>query len=134
MNNINFYSILLLIIIFSSSNTLADGSKIFGTIQKIDNKVVLIKTKFAEALTIDMTHVVSLSSENPLFVAFTNGNRVYGKVSHNKTQTQVDMPDGNTVVIKDALAAGWLEGMPDPLGRNWSYAVGFDLARKDRKF
>ena len=112
---------------------LDNGSKIIGQIEKIGGGKVHVKTDFAGTLEIDMARVANLLSDNPVFVAFTSGNRLYGKVNYTKEQTQVDMPDGNTVVTKDAIAASWLQGQLDPLApsqRKWSYSVGVDFAGK----
>jgi len=138
MKNI-FFAVFVLLLTFSSSIIwggvleLDDGSRIIGKIEKIDGGKVHIKTDFAGTLAIDLARVVNLLSDDPLFVAFKGGNRLYGKIDYNKEQTQIEMPDGNTVVTKDDLVALWLKGQLDPLAtklRKWSYQVGADLGGK----
>lgn len=130
---------IFLFLTFFSSNIwggvveLDNGSKIIGKIEKISDGKVHVKTDFSGTLEINLAHVVNLVSDDPLFVAFKQGNRLYGKIDYNKEQTQVEMPDGNTVVTKDDLVALWLKGQLDPLApelRKWSCDVGVDVGGK----
>ncbi len=136
--NLSFF-VLFLLTIFSPSLILGDvieldnGSKIIGIIEKIGDGKVHIKTDFAGTLKIDMEHVTNLTSDDPLFVAFENGNRIYGKINSNKEQTQIDMPDGNSFVTEEAIIAVWFKDQLDPLApptRKWSFGIGVNIAGK----
>ena len=112
---------------------LDDGSRIVGRIEKIIERKVYIKTDFSETLEIDMAHVVNLSSDSPLFVAFTSGKKVYGTIQQNQEQTMIHTPEGGLLIEEDVPAAAWMKGQPDPLApekRKWRYEVGLDLAGK----
>jgi len=134
-----FCAVFVILLTFSSSIIwggvieLDNGSRIIGKIERIDGGKVHIKTDFAGTLAIDLARVANLVSDDPLFVAFKEGNRLYGKIDYSKEQTQVEMPDGNTVVTKDDLVALWLKGQLDPLAtklREWSFDEGVDVGGK----
>jgi len=134
-----FCAVFVILLTFSSSIIwggvieLDNGSRIIGKIERIDGGKVHIKTDSAGTLAIDLARVANLVSDDPLFVAFKEGNRLYGKIDYSKEQTQVEMPDGNTVVTKDDLVALWLKGQLDPLAtklREWSFDEGVDVGGK----
>lgn len=112
---------------------LNNGSKIIGKIETVKDGKIYFKTDFAGTLTIDLKDISYLSSEEPLFVSFSKGDRVYGKIILKNNMAQVKMPDGNSVEIKDAMTAVWQKGQPDPLEpqrRKWHYQIGIDIAGK----
>ncbi len=139
MNKLTFNIVIVLSLALSASVLWGDvveldnGSKITGQIEKIAEGKIQIKTDFASVLTIDMERVVNLSSDTPMFVALTSGNKLYGTIKRNNEQTQVDTPDGSIVVEKGAIVAAWLKGMSDPLTppkRKLKYEAGLDVAGK----
>ena len=81
MKNV-FGGVIVILLTFSSSTIwggvieLDNGSKIIGKIEKIYDGKVHIKTDFAGTLEIDLARVANMVSDEPLFVAFKEGNRL----------------------------------------------------------
>ena len=128
--------LLCLIVIAQCPVALADvvelknGSTIIGAIQKMDQNSILLNTDFAGSLTIKLDSVKTFTTDKPVFVAFPDQSRVFGKISYREVQTKVETPEGDIFSRQTLPVNAWIEGMPDPQGRHWRYELGLDVAGK----
>ena len=109
---------------------LENGSTLIGTISRIDEKTILIQTDFAGVLSVDITRVLTYTTDDPVYVAFPGHDPVRGKLTYTRKQTRIDAADGKVVVSGDAPEHVWPEGAPDPRARHWGYEVGLDAGGK----
>lgn len=107
-----------------------NGSKIIGTVTKIDGNAVTVKTDFAGVITVDLSQIVSLSTEGDLNFYFSDKQKVFGKLNLTKDHVRISLPDGGEYLSDDPPENAWPEGARDPFGRHWHYEVGIDVAGK----
>lgn len=110
---------------------LKDGSRLMGRITGASAEAVTIKTAFAGELSIPLDQLVSLTSDQPLNVAFTNGNTLLGKLTLQDGRMSVAAVDGMMSSAVASLAAAWPEGAPNPLVkvpklREWKHELSVD--------
>lgn len=61
--------------------TLKNGDRVTGTVVKSDGKTVTVKTTYAGDLTVQMSAVASITSDEPITVATSNGQSLTGPVT-----------------------------------------------------
>lgn len=110
--------------------TLENGSAIIGTITRIDQKAILVRTDFAGVLSVDMTRVLTYTTDHPVYVAFPGHDPVRGTLTYTRKQTRIDAADGKVVVSGDAPEHVWPEGATDPRARHWGFEVGLDAGER----
>ncbi len=96
---------------------LADGSRLAGTVLRMDSAVVVIRTQFAGELTISRDSVVGLSTEQPMVAQLPDGSRLVGRLRHNpKTGRQSVQTElvGDVPVVSSNLAGVWRPGQRSP--------------------
>jgi putative salt-induced outer membrane protein YdiY len=97
---------------------LNDGSKLVGTIEKLDGGKVLIKTAFAGDLVIDAAKVKGITSAGKVNVQLESGDRVVGQLTYDATagtQTVTGDVVGNNKPVKLAqVQRAWRSGTEDP--------------------
>lgn len=120
----------LTVFAFADEINLENGSKIIGTIEKFDKKTVQVKTDYAGKLSIDLTKVISFTSDNPLNVSFTDKKRAAGKVTWTKGQVLIQKADGNVFVSRETPEIAWHNTLADPFLRQWNFELGLDMAGK----
>jgi hypothetical protein len=111
-----------------------DGSRLVGTVTKIDGGNVTLSTAYAGAITIKQSDVVSISTDAPVAVRLASGTRIEGKVSTAGGALQIAGADGVISTSVDKVAASWAAGGKDPaiaaLERGWAYEAAVDVAGK----
>src|SRR5215469_5641500 len=118
--------------------TLKNGDRLTGTIEKSDDKQLVIKTEFAGEITIQWPAIQDIKSEQQLHVGLKNGQTVVGPVSttdgkiavSTKTTGNVEAPKENVVVMRsDAEQAAWEKSQHPGLLQGWAGGVnvGFGL-------
>jgi len=116
------FGIVLPLILGLCSHLLADqvvlrnGDRLTGTIEKSDDKSLVIKTEFAGEVTIQWAAIQDIKSEQPLHVELKEGNTVVGPVTSSdgkievstKTSGNMEVPKDSIVVMRsDAAQAAW---------------------------
>ncbi|MDX2034641.1 MAG: DUF481 domain-containing protein [Blastocatellia bacterium] len=76
---------------------LKNGDRLTGTIVKADGKTLTIKTDYAGAVTISMEAIDRIASEQPLYVALSDGKTVLGAVSTGEGKYSVEPKDAARV-------------------------------------
>ena len=115
---------------------LTDGSRITGTIKGMAGDKVTIDTKFAGSLSLPLSSVTGITSDNDIFVHLASGSVLKGKVSRIGGRTSVTTANGVLDVSKDNIANVWAEGTADPripappAPRKWKYQVGINVGGK----
>jgi putative salt-induced outer membrane protein YdiY len=135
---------LLALLAFSSSVAFADqitlknGDRLTGTIEKSDEKELVIKTEFAGEVTVQWPAVQDIKTDQQLHVGLKNGQTVVGPVSttdgkievSTKTTGNVEAPKENVVVMRsDAQQTAWERLQHPGLLQGWAGGlnVGFGL-------
>jgi putative salt-induced outer membrane protein len=95
---------------------ITDGSRIVGTIERLDDQKLILLTDFAGKLEIARAKVVSVRTETPVNVAFASGDRLVGPVrwAQDPEQPVVDTALGPIAVAPSAITAVWPVGAESP--------------------
>jgi hypothetical protein len=113
---------------------LKDGSVIHGKIQGIADGTVTLATEFAGALAIKQDQVVSLATDEPVFVKTGDRSVVLGQVAPDQAGVAVSSPSGRYTTTVGAIKSSWLKNAEDPelvaLRRHWSVQLTLDVAGK----
>jgi putative salt-induced outer membrane protein len=123
---------------FADQITLKNGDRLTGTIEKSDEKQLVIKTEFAGEVTVQWPAVQEIKSDQQLHVGLKNGQTVVGPVSttdgrievSTKTTGNVEAPKENIAVMRsDAEQAAWEKLQHPGLLQGWAGGVnvGFGL-------
>jgi putative salt-induced outer membrane protein YdiY len=89
--------------------TLADGSRLVGTIERMaDGKLILV-TEYAGTLEIDASKIVTIETDQPVNVGTTTGDRLVGKIewSPDEEKAVVHSEVGTIPVPTDKIEAIW---------------------------
>lgn len=118
--------------------TLKNGDRLTGTIEKSDDKQLVIKTEFAGEVTVQWAAIQDIKSDQALHVGLKGGQTVVGPVSttdgkvevSTKTNGNVEAPKENIVVMRsDAEQTAWEKLQHPGLLQGWNGGlnVGFGL-------
>jgi hypothetical protein len=111
-----------------------DGSRLVGTVTKIDGGNVTLTTAYAGSITIKQSDVVSITTDGPVAVRLASGTRIDGKVSTVAGAVKIAGGDGVISTSVDKVAASWAAGGKDPaiaaLERGWAYEAAVDVSGK----
>ena len=100
-----FYSTL-----FADQVVLKNGDRLTGTIEKSDDKTLLIKTEFAGEVTVQWPAVQEVTSTQPLHVALSGGKTVVGPVTTTDGSLAVVTPTAGTSMVSPAYHRTTLGG------------------------
>ena len=140
LNNLLRGSLVSALFAAGGSAVLADvvetknGSRLVGTVSKIDGGSVSITTDYAGTITVKQSEVTAITTDAPVAVRLASGTRLDGKISSSGGELKIAGADGtlNTTVAK--VAASWAAGGKDPaivaLERGWAYEASVDVAGK----
>ena len=138
-------SALILLLVFASSAfadevTVKSGDQLKGKIVKSDGKTLVLHTEFAGDLTIDLTKITHITTDQPLHITTKEKKTVVGMVTANdgtfqvSTKTgNVDVPVADIVTIRNdaeeaayekSLHPGWLHGWNGGANAGFSLAEG----------
>lgn len=117
---------------------LKNGDRLTGTIEKSDDKALVIKTEFAGRVTVQWPAIQEIKSEQPLHVGLKGGQNVVGSVSTSDGKIEVstrnagnvEAPKESVVVMRnDAEQLAWEKSQHPGLMQGWEGGVnvGFGL-------
>jgi hypothetical protein len=119
---------------FADTVETKNGSRLVGTITKIDAGEVYLKTDYAGDLVIKQADVSSIATEAPISVRLASGTVLQGTVSTEAGAMRIAGADGQISTTVDQVAATWPAGTEDPqvaaLRRHWAYEAGLDITGK----
>lgn len=96
--------------------TLADGSKILGTVERLADGKLTLATKFAGTLEIDAAQIVSIAVDRPVNVGMESGDRLVGpiewKPALDRAVVQTEM--GGVPISVDRVSAIWPKDAKSP--------------------
>ena len=111
-----------------------NGSRLVGTITKIESGDVYLKTDYAGDLVIKQADVSSIATDAPISVRLQSGTVLQGTVSGDAGTVRVSGGDADMSTTVDQVAATWPAGGEDPqttaLRRRWAYEAGVDITGK----
>ena len=112
-----------------------NGSRLTGTVTKVDGGFVTLVTDYAGTLSIKQSEVVRFETEKPLFIRLAGGTTMEGTVSATPDgRITVNGQDGTISTTVDKVATTWSKGDPDPAVaqflRKWKYEASFDISGK----
>jgi putative salt-induced outer membrane protein YdiY len=125
---------------FADQITLKNGDRLSGSIEKSDDKILVIKTEFAGEVTVQWPGVQEISSTQPLHVSLSSGQTVVGTVTTSNGNLSVATPDAGTVseplasvskLRNDAEQAAYDKALHPGVLEGWQGGVnvGFALTR-----
>ena len=140
----SFRCVVLLATILLSSSLFADqvvlknGDRLTGSIEKSDDKALVIKTEFAGEVTVQWPAIQEIKSEQPLHVGLKDGKMMVGQVTGNGGNVdvatnggeKVEVPKDSIVVMRsDAEQMAWEKLQHPGLLEGWNGGVnvGFGL-------
>jgi hypothetical protein len=110
------------------------GARIVGTITKIDDGKVVVKTDYAGEITITQSAVSAITTDNPVAVRLASGTRLEGRVTGPSEALEIASQDGTIRTTIADVAASWTAGMEDPqlaaLRRKWAFEASVDISGK----
>lgn len=90
--------------LFADQIVLKNGDRLTGTIEKSDNKALVMKTEFAGEVTVQWPAIQEIKSEQPLHVGLKEGKTLVGAVTTNDGKIEVSTKNaGNVEVSKDTV-------------------------------
>jgi putative salt-induced outer membrane protein YdiY len=123
---------------FADQIVMKNGDRLTGTIQKSDDKSLVIKTEFAGEVTVDWSAIQDVKSEQPLHIGLKDGKTVVGPVTtvdgkldvSTKNTGTVEVPkDAVTVIRNESEQLAWEKLQHPGLLEGWNggVTVGFGL-------
>ncbi len=91
-------------VLYAEEVTLKNGDRLTGTILKVSNKKLTIKTEHAGTVTIDWDAIAEFSSERPMVVTRTDKQIVSGAVSAEHSEVNVSTTSGTQTIPMAAVA------------------------------
>jgi putative salt-induced outer membrane protein YdiY len=133
-----FFLMLACSSVFADQITIKNGDRLTGTIEKSDDKSLVIKTQFAGEVTVDWSAVQDIKSEQPLHVGLKDGKTVVGPVNTVDGKIEVSTPSaGRVEAPKEAIVVmrsdseqhAWEQLQHPTLLQGWNGGlnVGFGL-------
>jgi hypothetical protein len=122
-----------------------NGSILHGKVVASDGGVIKIETDFAGVVAIKQDQVKSITTDDLINVALTDGNNVNGRIATSGAAVQVRGTSGSLATKTADITALWRDGDKSPaqkaqeaLQRKWGYELAFDLngrnGNSDRAF
>jgi putative salt-induced outer membrane protein YdiY len=120
-----------------------DGARLTGTVIRIEDGTIHLRTTYAGDIQINQSDVVSLTTDNPVFVRLQSGEVVAGPVSSPAAgQVQVQTEGGDRSASLSQVTTSWRPSDKDPaqvllekemeaLRRKWEFRVGVDITGRD---
>lgn len=110
------------------------GSIIHGMIVASDSGVIKVDTDFAGTIAIKQDQVVTIKTDDNIYVALADGNIVNGRIETGAAGVRVTGPKASLTTIPTAINALWRDGDKSPaekaadaLRRKWGRELAFDL-------
>jgi putative salt-induced outer membrane protein YdiY len=126
--------------LFADQIVLKNGDRLTGSIEKSDDKTLLIKTEFAGEVTVQWPAIQEINSTQPLHVSLTGGKTLVGTVTASNGNLAVATPNAGTVtetqadvtqLLSEAEQAAYEKSLHPGLRQGWKGGanVGFALTR-----
>jgi hypothetical protein len=127
-------------LLFADQIVLKNGYLLTGTIEKSDDKTLLIKTEFAGEVMLQWPAIQEINSTQPLHVSLSGGKTVVGTVTTSDGNLAVATPNAGTVtepiasvtkLFGEAEQAAYEKSLHPGLLEGWKGGanVGFGLTR-----
>jgi len=123
--------------LFADQVVLKNGDRLTGTITKSDQKSLIVKTDYADEITIKWTAIQEITSTQPLHVATQGGKTVAGPVTTSDGTFVVATQTGSVSVQRDEVTAlrndveqaEYEKRLHPPLWQGWAggATLGFGL-------
>jgi putative salt-induced outer membrane protein len=95
---------LLCPVLFADQITFKNGDRLTGSIQKSDDKMLVIKTESAGVVTVQWSAIETIKSDQQLHVGLAGGQMVVGPVSPSDGRLEVATKNAGTIsTTKDAI-------------------------------
>jgi putative salt-induced outer membrane protein YdiY len=91
--------------VFADQITLKNGDRLTGTIIRSDAKTLVLKTDYADAVTIKWDFVQKIESSQPLYVGTKGGQVVVGPVTTSDSKLAVATKESGSVTVDKADVA-----------------------------
>ena len=123
--------------LFADQIVFKNGDRLSGTIEKSDDKSLVIKTEFAGEVTVQWPAVQEIQSEQQLHVGLKDGRTLVGPVTTSdgsiavstRTGGSVEAPKENVVVIRsDQEQLAWEKQQHPGLLEGWNGGINFGFA------
>ena len=88
--------------VFADQITLKNGDRMTGTIISSDAKTLVIKTDYADAVTIKWDFVQQIESSQPLYVGTKGGQVIVGPVTTSDSKLAVATKESGSVAVAKA--------------------------------
>jgi len=135
---VSLFIILACSSLFADQITIKNGDRLTGTIEKSDDKSLVIKTEFAGEVTVDWSAISDVKSEQPLHVGLKDGKTVVGPVNivdgkievATQSAGRIEAPkDAVSVIRSDSEQRSWEKLQHPSLLQGWEGGVnlGFGL-------
>jgi hypothetical protein len=125
--------------LFADQIVLKNGDRLTGSIEKSDDKTLVIKTEFAGEVTVQWPAVQQITSSAPLHVSVSGGQTLVGTVTTSDDNMAVATPNGTvnepkasvTKLLSEAEQAAYEKSLHPGLLQGWEGGanVGFALTR-----
>ncbi len=111
-----------------------NGARLVGEIEKIAEGHIIMKTAYADVITIKQSDVTSITTDQPISVRLESGTVLEGTLTSQNGEVQISGADGRLTTSVPRIAAIWPAGAKDPriaaLERSWAYEAAVDIAGK----
>src|SRR5262245_64548098 len=85
--------------LFASQIVMQNGDKLSGSIEKSDDKTLVIKTDYAGEVSVDLKAIQSIDSDKPLHVSLQDGQKVVGLIKTTEGKLEVEPAGGAAVPV-----------------------------------
>lgn len=145
MNTIHLLkTVVVSAVLFATVSSRADvvetknGARLVGSVTKIEEGKVTLKTDYAGELVIKQSEVTGITTDTPVAVRLASGTVLTGKVTTDSGAVQISGADGQLTTRVDKVAATWAAGGEDPREtalkkaheRHWAYEAAVDITGK----
>lgn len=86
---------LLSITAFANQIKLKNGDVISGELLKLDSKRLIVKTSYAGDIKINVSEVLNITSEKPVHILMSDGEKSYGSINLNSNETMTIVAEGS---------------------------------------
>jgi len=134
----SFLAVLILCPLLSADQiTLKNGDRLTGTIEKSDDKSLLMKTEFAGEVTVQWDAVQDFKSDQQLHVGLKSGETVVGPVTASSGKVEVSTKTAGTkettkesvvVMRNDAQQLAWEKSQHPGLLEGWAGGLNLGFA------
>jgi preprotein translocase subunit YajC len=86
-------------LLLASQIVMQNGDKLSGTIEKSDDKTLVIKTDYAGEISVDLKAIQAIDSDKPLNVSLPDGTKLVGLVKTTDGKLEVEPASGSPVPV-----------------------------------